>query len=273
MSAVTCKPNFNTFWLFITVTFVFSWLCWIPTALFGSNPRESLWIIPYILGGFGPSFAGVFLMYRTRSSQEERRDFWRRTINFRQISLKWYLVILLIFPLVFTLSLLTDAWLNGRMTELPMLAKISANPLMLIGFVLSSFIAGALSEELGWRGFALDRLQARWNPLISSLILAFFWWAWHLPLFFISGTSQHQLGFGSLDFWVFTLNILPLTLIMTWAYNKNQRSILSAVLLHMAYNFVLSFVFPFPKIQAVYLYAAVLVVILINEGSSPETVV
>jgi CAAX protease family protein len=267
MRLATRKDNTKSgLWLFLILTFGFSWLCWIPAVISGQNPKETLWIIPYILGGFGPSIMGVILMYRKVKSREERHDFWIRTTNFRAISGKWYLIILVIFPLVFAASFLADSLLGNGKTELPMLASVGDNPVMLIGLLMSAFIGGALSEELGWRGFALDKLQVRWNPWVSSLILSVFWWAWHLPLFFINGTTQNQIGFGSLGFWGFTLGIVPLTFIMTWAYNHNGRSILSAVLLHMVYNFVISLVYPFPNIQVVFLFLAAAVMIFISGG-------
>lgn len=52
------------------------------------------------------------------------------------------------------------------------------------------FLTQGLPEEYGWRGFALDRLQLRWNALTASLVLGFMWGLWHLPLHFMIGTTQ-----------------------------------------------------------------------------------
>jgi membrane protease YdiL (CAAX protease family) len=52
---------------------------------------------------------------------------------------------------------------------------------MAIIFFLYSVIFGGLSEEPGWRGYALPRLHARFNPLVSSLILGVIWAVWHTP--------------------------------------------------------------------------------------------
>jgi membrane protease YdiL (CAAX protease family) len=46
-----------------------------------------------------------------------------------------------------------------------------AQPLSLISLTVMMFFLGPFSEEFGWRGFALDRLLARWSALPSSLIL------------------------------------------------------------------------------------------------------
>jgi hypothetical protein len=53
-------------------------------------------------------------------------------------------------------------------------------------------VAAGIGEEFGWRGFLLPRLQTRHNALISSLIVGVIWAIWHIPLFFIKGTSQYE---------------------------------------------------------------------------------
>ena len=53
-------------------------------------------------------------------------------------------------------------------------------------------------EELGWRGYVLDRLQEKRSALVSSLILGVVWSLWHLPLFFVQGSYQAGLGVGTL---------------------------------------------------------------------------
>ena len=69
-----------------------------------------------------------------------------------------------------------------------------------LGSFLPLLIIGPLSEEIGWRGYALERLQTRWNALTSSLIVGLVWALWHLPLFMMVGTSQHELGIPFIGF-------------------------------------------------------------------------
>ena len=51
------------------------------------------------------------------------------------------------------------------------------------------FLGGG-QEELGWRGYILDRLEERLGPWLGNLVLAVIWAVWHVPLIFIPGTSQ-----------------------------------------------------------------------------------
>lgn len=230
--------------LFFALAFGLSWLFWIPTALLGEDVTSTIWGIPYMLGGFGPSVAGIIIVY-SGNGREVRRDFWKRVVDFRRISTRWYLFILLAFPVLFAASFWLSSLMGNPLPEFETLAQIAANPLMLVGIVLIGLLAGPLSEELGWRGVALDRLQARWSPFASSLILAAFWGVWHLPLFFVHGTTQYEWGPGTLSFWLFTIATVPLSILLTWVYNHNERSILAAVLVHFMYNFTFGLIYPF----------------------------
>ena len=212
-------------------------------------------MIPYILGGFGPSAAGVILTYQTQD-REGRRAFWARVVGFNRISLPWYLFIVLIFPAIVGLSLLIDLALGHPLQAFPTLEAIGATPVALVGMVVIDIITGPLSEELGWRGFGLDQFQARHSPLAAALIIGAFWALWHLPLFLMRGTNQYEWQVGSVRFWLFLLASLPLSVIFTWAANHNRQSILAAVLLHFMYAFTLSLIYPFPT--RIYAYVTVL---------------
>ncbi|HEY8599061.1 MAG TPA: CPBP family intramembrane glutamic endopeptidase, partial [Thermomicrobiales bacterium] len=88
-----------------------------------------------------------------------------------------------------------------------------------------------LTEETAWRGFALPRLQARFNALSASLILGLIWALWHLPLFFLANTGQSKMPFPG-----FVLDVVAVTIVMTWVYNHTRGSVLLAALFHAAFN-------------------------------------
>jgi membrane protease YdiL (CAAX protease family) len=81
-------------------------------------------------------------------------------------------------PVVWTVSLALAFVLGGRRAEVR------------LDFLIP---LAALGEELGWRGFALPRLQSRIGPLSASLVIGVIWAAWHLPYY--ADPSIHPLPF------------------------------------------------------------------------------
>jgi CAAX protease family protein len=81
--------------------------------------------------------------------------------------------------------------------------------LTIVPFALGVFVHGPFPAELGWRGYVLDRLQSRWNVVVSSLILGAIWALWHLPLFFIKDMIHCAQGVWSPWFWQFMLGVIP----------------------------------------------------------------
>jgi membrane protease YdiL (CAAX protease family) len=88
-----------------------------------------------------------------------------------------------------------------------------------------------VGEELGWRGFALPRLQERYGGLRASLILGVLWAGWHLPNQFIPGLEFYGYGFGA-----FALYVVAMTVLFTWLASQTHGSVLLAWLFHGAIN-------------------------------------
>ena len=90
--------------------------------------------------------------------------------------------------------------------------------------------------ELGWRGYLLGLVQARWNALSASLIVGLLMWVWHLPLFHLPGYSDafHALPATPLRL---LFVVLPAAVLYTWVYNNTERSVLAVVLFHFTANF------------------------------------
>jgi membrane protease YdiL (CAAX protease family) len=263
-------------WRFFALAFTLSWVFWVPAALISQDNTSFPFRILTFAGGFGPSIAGVVMVYRTQD-EAGHQDFWQRTFRLRRIGAAWHALIWLVFPVLAALSLLVEVLAGRGVPFFPYLAALTAEPLLVLWvpvLALQVALLGPLSEELGWRGYALDALQTRRSALLSSLVVGFLWSAWHTPLFFVQdgGSFYYEWGFGTLLFWLFLLRMTLLSIPITWVYNNNRRSILSAILLHFAYNFTFSFVYPVPETvhvvgTALMLALAALIVI----GWGPET--
>lgn len=117
--------------------------------------------------------------------------------------------------------------------------------------ILTLFLGGPLGEELGWRGFLLPRLQRKLKPLYASLIIGIVWACWHLPLFFIPGTSQH----GS-SFYLFLLMVTCYAIQFTWVYNRTNGSLIFPILFHTSINVSSGLIY---KYTNVYICTAIIV--------------
>ena len=100
-------------------------------------------------------------------------------------------------------------------------------------------IAAGIGEEFGWRGFLLPRLQTRHNALVSGLIVGVAWATWHVPMFFIKGTSQYEQGLqGGLlpAILAYSAFVIAQSVQFTWLFNNTRGSVLLAAVFHGASN-------------------------------------
>jgi membrane protease YdiL (CAAX protease family) len=111
----------------------------------------------------------------------------------------------------------------------PTLAETGLVVLFPTIFVQTLLFSSPMGEELGWRGYALPRLQARETALRASVVLGVVWATWHLPLFLTPGdplASEPLLG------WV--TDIVAYAVLFTWLFNNTGGSLFLALLFHTA---------------------------------------
>lgn len=176
------------------------------------------------LAVFGPGVA-AFVLTRQASGTEATKALWRRGWlgNFPK---KWLIPTLLLMPAMGVLTLLILRLLNQ-----PVLWEYGLSPAMIVPIGLLIWLLGALPEEYGWRGYALERLLKNNSPLVASLILGLVWGLWHLPLHFISTSTQYII-----PIWEYVLQTIILAIIYTWIFLGTRGSILAAGMFHAAGN-------------------------------------
>jgi uncharacterized protein len=202
----------------------------IPTGSFVSSTKGPAWAITLLLfGGFVPSLVGVFLTWK-QEGKAGLRQLGQRIVQFK-IGWRWYLgaVIVIILATVGQLVIISCL---GQAFDLTLFV---AQP----GNLLSLLILGPISEEIGWRGYALDRLQTKWNALVSSLMVGLVWGLWHGPLFYMVGTSQHELA---IPFVGFVGGLTAVSILFTWLHNSTNGSIWTAIFFHWAYTYFIQVV-------------------------------
>jgi membrane protease YdiL (CAAX protease family) len=223
-------------WLFLGLTLGVTWLFgFLAVAIQEAVPRGVVLVLAYG-GGLSPLLvtAGLACL---RHDRAYRRDFWQRLTDVGRIGLGWALVIFLFYPVKSGLAALLDVVQGGAGIALEEAARLMAQPLLIIPTLIFWLLFGPVPEEVGWRGYATDGLQARHSAVVASLIVGAVWALWHMPLFFIEGTWQAEhLGFGTQLFWLWMMAVLIESILYTWITNNTGQSILAAILFHFVGN-------------------------------------
>lgn len=154
---------------YFMLAYALSWLVWIPAGLLGGGQAM------LVVGAFGPAAAALIVLVVTGGSVRG----WARQILHWRAKPRYYLYALALPGLLFGAANLELAAF-GKDVDLSLLAE--RLPSYLAGFVFVTLLGGG-QEEPGWRGFALPRLQQRFTPLRATLLLAFLWGLWHLPIY------------------------------------------------------------------------------------------
>lgn len=259
--------------LFYALALGIAWAGWIPFAASraGLIGLQVPWEIP-LVAQFGPSIAAFVLAGAARRGEGIRALIglagrWR-------FGLRWYALALLTAPAIAAVSLGIHAalgdpvpgWDSFRAWHLPYaesfgtggvyaletepppsIGLISALRQLVRGspsFALANFIAfslltGPVSEEFGWRGYLLPRLQAHRGALKASLLVGLLWGLWHTgPDFWrllLQGDARAFLYPMAM-----TAGTLPLSILFTWLFNSTGSSLLPPMLFHASFNATLT---------------------------------
>ncbi len=209
---------------YVILAFTISWTLWLPVVFSGPEMLVAVSVF-HILGGLGP-FAAALIMLKFSVDHEESRTFKQCLFRWR-FPLKWYALVLFMPFGLLVFSYLVLFIIGGSFTGVADLPPLWMYPLL---FLYMTVLGGGL-EEPGWRGYALPRLLARFNPLTASLVLGIIWAFWHLPLFWSQSTSQGNTPLG-----LFVLSGVALSVIFTWSYLYTRGSTFLIIILHGGVN-------------------------------------
>ncbi|MFC1771157.1 type II CAAX prenyl endopeptidase Rce1 family protein [Candidatus Margulisiibacteriota bacterium] len=148
----------------------------------------------------------------------------------------WFLVLFFLVPTTLIGFFITGVVIGSPLNPVNFMPIIAIIPMMLVYFVMAG-----LGEEIGWRGFMLPRLQAKYSAFISSLIIAVIWGVWHFPLFLYKFPGAEHMVYSDWTakygivvalFFFILFNQLPWAILYTWVYNNTKGSLLLICILH-----------------------------------------
>jgi uncharacterized protein len=228
------NSNTKQILVFITLVIGLSYLVfWGPIIFFklrAANLVEGkIYNVPifilFIIGGFVPSILGIILTSIYEGKVGIRKLFLS-AINIK-IGFSSYVIIIVYAIVLGLLQLILYTTLGGRFDYSQFIKQLPTT--------LPLIIAGPLSEEFGWRGFLQKRVNEKLSTTSSSVFIGIIWALWHLPLFYMIGTSQHEFN---VPFLPFMISIVSSTFVYTYIYIKSNGSLFTAILIHWLFTYI-----------------------------------
>jgi hypothetical protein len=194
--------------LFFLLTYLLSW-----------------WSVPFLNGGIiphGPAFAAVIVIAMIAGKQG-LHEFYQRL---KKLGKGWAYIVgpAIIFAyqgIAYVINLLLGATI------------VESVQFPAFGIWLELLLIGGLWEEIGWSGYALPKLHARFadrpnGPLIAALVLGVFRAMWHLPLFM----------YGTIYWFDILLFEVAIQVIIAWLFTRSGGSVLAIMVFHFTSNIV-----------------------------------
>ena len=215
-------------------TFLISW--GIELLLIASeNGWGGLALPPQVhyLAAYGPMLAAI-LVTAWVTGGPGLRELWSRISRWR-VGWGWWAIAVLSPAALFAIGVAAAVTMGGSVPDLALLGQVNYMPTL--GWAAAWifwFLTYGMGEEIGWRGFALPRLQYGRSAAWATLVLGLVWALWHLPAFFYLDTYQ------AMGLWMFpflAVTIVCGNVVYTWIYNSSGGSVLMAILFHASFNF------------------------------------
>ncbi len=234
--------------LFFGLTFLLSWSIWIPLALdhFSLLPvrlEPGFVMVAALLATLGPAVSAL-LVSAFSGGRLEVRELLGQLGRWR-VKWTWYVASGLVFPVVGLVTVSLYRLLPGAQ-------PVPVQPVSAAGLIVTMIVMviSVTGEEIGWRGFALPKMQKRWSALKTSLLLGTIHTIWHLPFWTVLGEYE-RFGWG---YWLLSWAwVLALTIYITWIMNHTGNSLVLVMLFHWSWNIVVNSFLPITSVVPAYL--------------------
>lgn len=208
---------------FFVLSCAVMWACFISVAVAAIPARSPLGTVLVHLGAFSPSLVALWLTARAEGSTGVR-TLLEPILQWR-VAAHWYLFAVGYIPAIKLSAALVHRVATG------VWPPFGDEPWYVIPVAIAFSTPFQAGEEIGWRGYALPRLAARFGLARASILLGLIWACWHLPQFFIPEADTY-----GQSFFVYVLQVTALSVAMAWLYAHTNGSLLLVMLMHSAVN-------------------------------------
>jgi membrane protease YdiL (CAAX protease family) len=214
--------------IFFIAAFILPWFVWGTTI--AQNAGLIGWHVPQPLAFWVGLPVATYTTAALTGGWPAVTDLLRRLVRVK-VNWLWY-VVAIGLPIAMGATLVGLGLLIGSPAQVGVLVPVGA----LVGVLVLNTWEWLITEETAWRGYALPRLQRRFDPLTASLLLGLVWGLWHLPLFFIPDSFQ-----SSVPFVGFLISTLATSVVIGWVFNRARGSVLIVALFHGFTDVVIAF--------------------------------
>jgi len=256
--------------LFFGLSTLIPWIFWFIAGYIShidsGSTTPQLWAsIIAFLGLLAPVIIILFLVSGNKMMVLDLRS---RFFNFKSVNSTYIVLTFVLMPFSIVMAQAVSLLFGYSLEQFQLAESFSfTSGVFPVWFML---IIAPLIEELAWHSYGTDSLRSRYSLFTTSILFAFFWGIWHLPL-----TSINNYYYSNLveEGWIYSLNFIlslfPFVLIMNWIYYKANRNIILPVLFHIAagyFNEIFA-THPMSKVIQTCLLAVFAIYIIINDKS------
>lgn len=171
------------------------------------------------LGFVCPLIAALILVYSEHGISGPV-NLLKRVFDYRRIKVMiWYIPVIFLMPAIYLLS-------YGIMHLMKLPLPEPHVPFLTVPILLAAFFLSAVGEEVGWMGYAADRMRDRWNALATGIMVGAVWGLWHV----VPDIQAHH-GLIWIA-WQRGVYDIALRIVIVWLYNNAGNSVFAAILVH-----------------------------------------
>ncbi len=176
-----------------------------------------------IVAAFTPLMAACMLVHNEEGSEGVKKLLYR-IFDYKRITKRiWYIPIIFLPFLIYFLI-----YLIIHFTGLPLPSQWHFS-ILTIPVLFVFFFLGAIAEEVGYMGYAIDPMQKRFGALLASILMGIPWAIWHYPSINQQGHNAIWIAWG-------TLGTVAVRVLIVWIYNNTGKSLFACILFHTILN-------------------------------------
>lgn len=179
---------------------------------------------------------------------------WLQYRSVAMLGLGWgrtrYVAAGYLLPIAYSLLAYVPLWLTGlapatfgafaqdsatrlHMHDIGLVAPALLQVFLTLTFGIVQSAASAAGEEIGWRGYLVPALRARYGVAATVILSGLIWAAWHMPVMLFA--DYHSAAPRSYEIACFTAMVVASGAIAAWL-RLRSGSVWPAIALHAAHN-------------------------------------